>query len=62
MIFGLDLFTLGVAFFLFAFILGVLWKIIWHTFHGDIGEVFIFVIIGAVVVGLILMGMDWFVF
>ena len=62
MLFGLDLFTLAVAFILFAFVLTILWKVVWHTFHGDIGQVFLTIIIAAVVAGIILFGMDWLIF
>ena len=61
MIFGLDIFTLGVAFLLFAFGLTILWKIVWHTYHGDIGKVFILVVFGAVVIAVLLMALGIFV-
>ena len=62
MIFGLDLFTLGITFLFFAFVLLVLSKVVWHTFHGDIKEVFMVVIFSAIVLGLIAIGLGWWVF
>lgn len=61
MIFGLDLFTFGVAFILFAIILVFLWNIVWHTFHGEIGQVFIIAIIGVVLASLIFLVSSCFI-
>ena len=61
MIFGLDIFTIGVAFLFFAFALLILWRIVWHTFHGDIGRVFMSVFFGALVLGLLAIGLGWWI-
>lgn len=50
--FGLDLFTLGIAFLFFVVILSILWDVISHRFHVDIGEIFIGVIVAVAFLGL----------
>ena len=62
MLFGIDLVSFGLAFIFFAFGLLVLWKIVWHTYHGHIGRVFLTAIISAVILGLIAIGLGWLVF
>lgn len=58
MLFGLDLFTLGIAFLIFVPLLAILGKLVWHTFHGDIKSLFLIAIIISFIVGIILIATD----
>lgn len=59
---GIDLITLGVAAFFFAIFLIVFFNVVYHTYHGNIKEVFVMAIIAFVLAGvvLLLLGFDVF--